>query len=85
MKLQLAVFLVVALGAAISSVSSDCSSRAGGCSANTGRMNKAHTGGVVPEERQVQIPEKPNIIFIYGDDVGYGDLNGYGHPTSRYK
>ncbi|XP_065185636.1 arylsulfatase A-like [Sycon ciliatum] len=29
------------------------------------------------------LPEKPNIIVIYGDDVGYGDLNVYGHPTSR--
>ncbi|XP_062516368.1 arylsulfatase A-like [Corticium candelabrum] len=30
----------------------------------------------------VEIPSKPNVVLIYGDDVGYGDLNVYGHPTS---
>eukprot|EP01005_Ploeotia_sp_CARIB1_P001624 NODE_53_length_1964_cov_569.356015_g52_i0.p1 GENE.NODE_53_length_1964_cov_569.356015_g52_i0~~NODE_53_length_1964_cov_569.356015_g52_i0.p1 ORF type:complete len:503 (-),score=88.00 NODE_53_length_1964_cov_569.356015_g52_i0:373-1881(-) len=24
----------------------------------------------------------PNFIVVYGDDIGYGDLNVYGHPTS---
>ena len=30
----------------------------------------------------VSLPEKPNIIVINGDDVGYGDLNTYGNPTT---
>ncbi len=31
----------------------------------------------------VQTAKKPNIILIYADDLGYGDLGCYGHPTIR--
>ena len=35
------------------------------------------------DKERVQLPEKPNFIILFGDDMGYGDSNMYGHPTSR--
>eukprot|EP01050_Picozoa_sp_SAG11_P042235 SAG11_NODE_19355_length_468_cov_1.420054_1_plen_112_part_10 len=26
---------------------------------------------------------KPNVVILFGDDIGHGDLGVYGHPTSR--
>lgn len=33
--------------------------------------------------RQAQAAEKPNFVVIFCDDLGYGDLGCFGHPTIR--
>lgn len=38
--------------------------------------------GCLPQSNQAQnIPTKPNVVFIYADDIGYGDLSCNGAKT----
>lgn len=49
---------------------------AGLCAFGLGNQNGLHAS-----EPRKQIEDKPNIIVIFADDMGYGDLGVYGHPT----
>jgi uncharacterized sulfatase len=34
-------------------------------------------------QAQASTPDRPNIVVILADDLGYGDLSGFGHPSIR--
>ena len=48
----------------------------------TGLISGIGLGGCTQSE-VAKSADKPNIIFIYADDLGYGDLGCYGSPVNR--
>jgi hypothetical protein len=39
--------------------------------------------GVQAQTAQAQSPDRPNVVLIITDDVGYGDIGSYGAPDVR--
>ena len=40
-------------------------------------------GGLVTAGLHGQAPRKPNIVIIFADDLGYGDIGAFGAPNVR--
>ncbi|MDP3242672.1 MAG: sulfatase-like hydrolase/transferase, partial [Reyranella sp.] len=43
------------------------------------------SGGVVPAQAQAPAPAKPNILVIFGDDIGYWNISAYNRGMMGYR
>src|SRR3989442_11864656 len=43
----------------------------------------AATAASALESLRAAVPERPNVLFILADDLGYGDLSCYGRPDYK--
>ncbi|MGB6675197.1 MAG: sulfatase-like hydrolase/transferase, partial [Terriglobales bacterium] len=48
-------------------------------------MKNAKSGGEGSQRSQGQKSEKPNILVIWGDDIGINNLSCYSHGVMGYK
>jgi arylsulfatase A-like enzyme len=49
------------------------------CSQKTGTVNQTAKSSI--SQVKTTRTEKPNVIIIFMDDMGYGDISSFGHPT----
>ena len=53
------------------------------CSQKTGNVNQRLNDTIPIDQNKTTRTEKPNVIIIFMDDMCYGDISSFGHPTIK--